>query len=197
MKHLLKIFCSYKEFIKDIDDVVYVSTDITNKTLDFNFIKVETFDSNFELLYKQLVELSLQHYTVYIGLSSSIHYKALKQFFEQKDIFYREVEDNMSLKEGINISNTDYNIGLDFIFILYFKMGVSGAALAVETSTGDKIAAGPFGYDLYEDIHRKPKEKEVTTKKEPTPAKVNATYGNGFSDEINEEIRQKELERGK
>ena len=119
----LKIFSSYKDFIDNIEDKTFVSTDITNQTLDFNFIKVETFDSNFELLYKQLVELSLQHYTVYIGLSSQIHYKALKQFLEQKDIYYREIQENDTLKEGINISNIDYNIGLDLIDYKLYIIG--------------------------------------------------------------------------
>ena len=68
------------------------------------------------------------------------------------------------------------------VLLLLSLMLVSGAALAVETSTGNKIAAGPFGYDLYEDIHRKPKEKGVTTTKEPTPAKVNATKSTGMAE---------------
>ena len=109
------LFDSFNKFKENLLRKVEVSTDITNQLLDLNLIKVETFDYSFDILYKQLIELSLQHYTIYIGLTSPIHYKSLKQFLDQKELSYNEVNESDNLKEGINLSTIDYNVGLDFV----------------------------------------------------------------------------------
>ncbi len=111
----LKYFHTFTEFKNHFNALHYFSTDISNQILDLNFIKVDTFDFNLEILYKQLMELILKHYFVYIGVDSPIHYQSLKQYFEQKNLFFNEIEENEDFKEGINLGKKDLNIGLDFV----------------------------------------------------------------------------------
>ena len=117
------LFDSVNDFIYSLKDVVNISNDISNNILDLNFIKVETFDFNLELLYKELVELSLKHYVIYIGVDSQIHFNSLKQFFEQKGLSFNIPFEDENLKEGINLVNKDLNIGLDFIDYKLYVIG--------------------------------------------------------------------------
>lgn len=167
------LFDSYLNFKNSLRKVNFVSTDISNSLIDLHFIKVDTFDFNFEILYRQLIELLSTHYTIYIGLSSKIHYQSLKQYFEQKDINYREISETDTLKEGINISETDVNIGLDFkdeklyvigeneIFKQRFKSSVSQFvryknAVTInsvnELNEGDYLVHDHYGIGIYKGI---------------------------------------------
>ena len=167
------LFDSYLNFKNSLRKVNFVSTDISNSLIDLHFIKVDTFDFNFEMLYRQLIELLSTHYTIYIGLSSKIHYQSLKQYFEQKDINYREISETDTLKEGINISETDVNIGLDFkdeklyvigeneIFKQRFKSSVSQFvryknAVTInsvnELNEGDYLVHDHYGIGIYKGI---------------------------------------------
>ena len=120
----IKLFDSYLHFKNEINNISFISNDITNQIIDFNFISVETFDFNFEILLKQLLELMVQHYHIYIGLESKIHYNSLRQFLEQKEISYNILDENeMTLKEGINISNDNVNVGLDFVDYKLYVIG--------------------------------------------------------------------------
>ncbi|MBE7709054.1 MAG: tetratricopeptide repeat protein [Cyanobacteria bacterium SIG32] len=47
------------------------------------------------------------------------------------------------------------------VLLLLSLVLINGVAISAETSVGDRIAAGPFGYDLYKDIHREPKKKDT------------------------------------
>ena len=167
------LFDSYSNFKNSLRKYSLLSTDISSTIVDLNFTKVDTFDFNFELLYKQLIVLLASHYTIYIGLSSKIHYQSLKQYFEQKDINYREVEENDPLKEGINLSNNDVNIGLDFkeeklfvigeneIFKQRFKSSISQFARyknaitinsVNELNEGDYLVHDHYGIGIYKGI---------------------------------------------
>ena len=169
----LHLFDSYINFKNSLRTYSLLSTDITNKVVDLDFSKVDTFDFNFELLYKQLIMLLSLHYTIYIGLSSKIHYQSLKQFFDQKDINYREVNEDDKLKEGINISTVDFNVGLDFkdeklfvigeseIFKQRFKSTVSQFARyknaitinsVNELNEGDYLVHDHYGIGIYKGI---------------------------------------------
>jgi transcription-repair coupling factor (superfamily II helicase) len=113
------------------------------------------------------------HYTIYIGLSSKIHYQSLKQYFDQKDINYREVNEDDKLKEGINISTIDLNVGLDFkdeklyvigeseIFKQRFKSTISQFsryknAITInsvnELNEGDYLVHDHYGIGIYKGI---------------------------------------------
>lgn len=119
----LKLFNKYKDFKNAVDNLFYVSNDISNQVLDINTIKIETFDFNFEILFKQIMELILHHYTIYIGLESAIHYQTLKEFLEKNNISFNEFDYNNNLKEGINLSHIDLNIGLDFVDYKLYVIG--------------------------------------------------------------------------
>ena len=95
----LYLFDSFNTFQEDLLRKIDISTDITNQVLDLDFHKIDTFDYSFDVLYKQLISLLMEHYTIYIGLSSQIHYKALKQFLDQKELSYQELSENGQLKE--------------------------------------------------------------------------------------------------
>ncbi len=118
----IKLFERYKNFISEVKHQIF-STDIANEVTDLSFIKVDTFDFNLEMLYKQLMNLSLNHYYIYIGVNSPIHYQSLVSFFNQKDINYHEYDFDKTLKEGINLSNNDLNIGLDFVDYKLYIIG--------------------------------------------------------------------------
>lgn len=122
LKDLL-IFNKFKTFKNQIDNLYQVSTDISNQTLDLNLIKIDTFDFNFEILFKQIMELILHHYTIYIGLESLIHYQTLKDFLDKNNISYNLIDENDTLKEGINLSHKDLNLGLDFVDYKLYILG--------------------------------------------------------------------------
>ena len=110
----LKYFHSFDFFKSQLNNIKYFSTDISNQIIDLNFIKIETFDFNLEILYKQLMDLLLKHYSIYIGVDSQIHYQSLKQYFEQKNLFFYEIDEQEGFKEGINLGKKDLNVGLEF-----------------------------------------------------------------------------------
>ena len=106
-------FISYKDVKNELLNVFNISTAIENNIVDLNFVKVETFDFSLDLFYKQLIDLLTNHYTIYIGLDSQIHYNLLKDYFDQKNVSYNEIDEDDKLKEGINLSHEDLNIGLE------------------------------------------------------------------------------------
>ena len=116
------------------------------------------------------MEFILSHYTIYIGLESTIHYNTLKDYFLQKDVNFYEIDDGTPLKEGINLSKKDLNIGLDFtkekllvigeneIFKKRFKSTISmfsryKNAITIESvndlSIGDYLVHEHYGIGIY------------------------------------------------
>jgi len=95
-----KLFNRFKEFKEDLKSYKLASTEVENTILDFNYVKVDTFDFNLDLLYKELINLLTNHYTVYIGLPLKVQYNSLINFFDQKDIRYHEVDNDNKIKKG-------------------------------------------------------------------------------------------------
>lgn len=169
----LHIYESFKDFKDSLKNINMVSTDVANTTNDYSFIKILPFDFNFDLLYKDLMDFILSHYTIYIGLESAIHYNTLKDYFLQKDVNFYEIDESMSLKEGINLLKKDLNIGLDFtkekllvigeneIFKKRFKSTISmfsryKNAITIESvndlSIGDYLVHEHYGIGIYKGI---------------------------------------------
>lgn len=119
----LKLFEQIDSILEKIKKPIYLSTDVNNSIIDLNFIKVDSFDFSFDILYKELIEKLSEHYYIYIGLQSDIHYNSLISFLNAKELDFNEIDETKILSKGINISHNDYHIGLD---LQEFKIEIIG-----------------------------------------------------------------------
>lgn len=110
----LKVYYPLTEILSDCQDIRYFSTDVENVVVDLQIHKIVPFDFNYDLLYKELMDLIMRNYTIYIGLNNEIHYQSLKQFFDAKDLTYHLLQEESSLQKGINLTTKDVQLGLDF-----------------------------------------------------------------------------------
>lgn len=110
----IPIYFPILEVISSCSQVRYFSDEIENKIIDLQIHKIETFDFNYELLYKQFIELLSRNYTIYIGLNNDVHYQSFLQFLTLKDLSYTLFDAKKTLKKGINLAKEDLQIGLDF-----------------------------------------------------------------------------------
>ena len=84
--------------------------------LKFEFLKVESFHFNYQLLEQAFQDWLALNKTIYIGLENSIHYDSLKTYLLEKNIPFQEIKEiESTLKPGIYLSTQDWHIGLDLI----------------------------------------------------------------------------------
>lgn len=119
----IPLFNNFKTIKNQIEQLSFASTDIENQILDLNAITIDSFDFNFELFFKQLTELILHHYTIYIGFNLPLHYNTFKEFLEKNNVSFNELDELNTLKEGINLAKKDLNIGLDFLDYKLYIIG--------------------------------------------------------------------------